>query len=75
MIGEDRSSGSSGGGIVAAGVLLAIASGKPDYSLSKDGLAANGYGVHSPGHYTLASGLLTEVVMTAAFLVVSAHSP
>jgi aquaporin Z len=57
-------------GVVAAGVLLAIANGKPGYSLSKDGLAANGYGSHSPGHYTLASGLLTEVIMTAAFLVV-----
>lgn len=57
-------------GIVAAGVLLVIAEGKPGYSLGKDGLAANGYGAHSPGHYTLASGLLTEIVMTAAFLIV-----
>jgi aquaporin Z len=56
--------------IAAAGVLLAIANGKPGYSISKDGLAQNGYGVHSPGHYNLASCLLTEVVLTAAFLIV-----
>ncbi len=57
-------------GVAAAAVLLAIAEGKPGYSLGKNGLAANGYGAHSPGHYSLASGLLTEIVMTAAFLVV-----
>ena len=58
------------GAVVAAGVLLAIANGRPGYSLRRDGLAANGYGSHSPGQYTLASGLLIEVVLTAAFLVV-----
>lgn len=57
-------------GVVAAGVLLTIANGRPGYSLNKDGLAANGYGAHSPGHYSMASGLLTEIVMTAAFLVI-----
>jgi aquaporin Z len=56
--------------IAAAGVLLAIAEGKPGYSLKRDGLAANGYGKHSPGGYSLGSGLLTEIVMTAAFLIV-----
>lgn len=35
--------------ILAAAVLFGIANGKPGYSLSKDGLAANGYGSHSPG--------------------------
>jgi aquaporin Z len=57
-------------GIAAAGVLLAIANGKPGYSLKTDGLAANGYGKHSPGGYSLGSGLLTEILMTAAFLIV-----
>ena len=56
--------------ILAAAVLLGIANGKPGYSLSKDGLAANGYGRHSPGGYSLASALITEIVMTAAFLVI-----
>jgi len=57
-------------GIAAAGVLLAIANGKPGYSVKHDGLAANGYGKHSPGGYNLGSGLLTEIIMTMAFLIV-----
>ena len=57
------------GGIVAALVLYVIASGKAGFDLS-GGLAANGYGDHSPGGYSLGSGLLTEVVMTFMFLMV-----
>jgi aquaporin Z len=57
------------GAIVAALVLYLIASGKPGFDLS-GGLAANGYGEHSPGGYSLGSGLLTEVVMTFMFLMV-----
>jgi aquaporin Z len=57
------------GGIVAAMTLYFIASGNADFSLS-DGLASNGYGEHSPGNYTMASGFLTEVVMTFMFLLV-----
>ncbi len=57
-------------GIAAAGVLLAIAEGKPGFSVKHDGLAANGYGKHSPGGYNLGSGLLTEIIMTMAFLIV-----
>src|SRR5437762_4633511 len=54
------------GAIVAAGVLYLIASGKAGFDLS-GGLAANGYGAHSPGGYSLTSGLVTEVVMTFMF--------
>jgi aquaporin Z len=57
------------GAIVAALVLYVIASGKAGFDLS-GGLAANGYGDHSPGRYSLLSGLLTEVVMTFMFLMV-----
>jgi aquaporin Z len=57
------------GAIVAALVLYVIASGKAGFDLS-GGLAANGYGEHSPGGYSLGSGLLTEVVMTFMFLMV-----
>ena len=57
------------GGIVAGGVLYLIASGKPDFSVA-GGFASNGYGEHSPGHYSLLAAALCEVVMTAAFLVV-----
>ena len=56
--------------VAAAACLLAIAEGKPGYSLDTNGLAANGYGAHSPGHYALGAALLTEVLMTAFFLLV-----
>ena len=57
------------GGIVGAGVLYLIASGKADFSLA-GGFASNGYGEHSPGKYSMIAGLLTEVVMTFMFLIV-----
>jgi aquaporin Z len=42
------------GAIVAAAIVLFIASGGPNgYNAGAGGLAANGYGVHSPGHYSL----------------------
>ena len=41
------------GAIAAGGVLLIIASGNADFSLSgANPLATNGYGTHSPGGYT-----------------------
>ena len=57
------------GAIAAAGVLYFIASGKAGFELSS-GLAANGYGDHSPGGYSLAAGLLIEIIMTFMFLVI-----
>ncbi|MCI0400819.1 MAG: aquaporin Z [Gammaproteobacteria bacterium] len=57
------------GAIVAAGVLYFIASGKVGFELSS-GLASNGYGEHSPGGYSLAAGLVTEIVMTFMFLMI-----
>lgn len=57
------------GGIVAGGVLYLIASGKAGFELSA-GFASNGYGEHSPGGYSLAAALLTEVVMTMMFLFI-----
>ncbi|MEJ5301247.1 MAG: aquaporin Z [Thermodesulforhabdaceae bacterium] len=57
------------GAIVAGGVLYLIASGKADFTLSA-GFASNGYGVHSPGGYSMLSALITEVVMTMMFLLV-----
>jgi aquaporin Z len=59
------------GAIFAAGVLLLIAQGGPGpYDPSVAGFAANGYGAHSPGHYTLTAAFLVEVVLTA-FLVLT----
>jgi aquaporin Z len=57
------------GGIVAAAILYVIASGAEGFSLSA-GFAANGYGAHSPGGYSLLSCLVCEVVMTLIFLFV-----
>lgn len=58
------------GGIAAAATLAVIASGKPGFDLVASGFAANGYGEHSPGQYTLMAALVCEVVMTALFLIV-----
>jgi aquaporin Z len=57
------------GAIAGAFVLLMIASGQPGYDVAS-GLGANGYGAHSPGGYSMASGFLAEVVMTLLFLVI-----
>jgi aquaporin Z len=57
------------GAIVAAAVLYAIASGKPGFDASA-GFAANGYGDHSPGQYSLVSSLICELVMTFMFVLV-----
>jgi aquaporin Z len=57
------------GAIVAGGVLYIIASGAPGFDVSK-GFASNGYGIHSPGGYSLTAALVTEVVMTMFFLLV-----
>src|SRR5687768_3054086 len=57
------------GAIVGAGVLLLIASGTADFDLS-DGLASNGYDDHSPGRYSLLSGLVAEIVLTFMFLMI-----
>ena len=57
------------GGIAAGAVLYVIASGQAGFDVGA-GFASNGYGEHSPGGYSLTAALVTEVVMTAAFLVV-----
>jgi aquaporin Z len=59
------------GAIVAAAAILVILKGQPGgYDPAVGGLAANGYGEHSPGGYSLAAGLLAEVLMTFIFLTV-----
>jgi aquaporin Z len=57
------------GGIAAGGVLYLIASGKQGFDVSA-GFAANGFGVHSPGGYSLQAAVISEVVMTMMFLIV-----
>lgn len=58
------------GAIVAAGVLLVIASGKADYSVAVNGLGQNGFGEGYLGEYSLMAALLFEVVMTFVFVTV-----
>lgn len=56
------------GAIVGAGVIYMVASGKTGFEAG--GFAANGYGVHSPGGYSMTSALITEIVLTFFFLFV-----
>ena len=56
------------GAILAAAVLYFIASGKAGFAAG--GFASNGYGEHSPGGYSLAACLATEIVLTFGFLMV-----
>lgn len=56
------------GAISGAGLLYLIASGQSGFELG--GFAANGYGEHSPGGYSMLSALITEVVMTFMFLII-----
>jgi len=57
------------GGIAGAGMVYLIATGNPAFSLAS-GLAANGYGIHSPGGYSLTAGFMTEVLLTFFFLLI-----
>ena len=56
------------GAIVAGGALYAVATGKADFHAGA--FASNGYGALSPGGYSMQSGLLIEVLLTAGFLIV-----
>jgi aquaporin Z len=64
------------GATIGAGILYLIATGKTDpktgeilFKLS-DGFASNGYDAHSPGHYSMLAALVSEITMTAFFVVV-----
>ncbi|MBB6576703.1 aquaporin Z [Comamonas odontotermitis] len=56
------------GAIAAAAVLYLIASGKAGATVTD--LATNGFGEHSPGKFSMVAALVTEVVLTAVFLLV-----
>jgi aquaporin Z len=58
------------GALAGAFVLSLIAGGKPGFDLVASGFAANGYGEHSPGGYSLAAGFVAEVTLTFFFLLV-----
>lgn len=56
------------GAIAGGGILYVIATGKAGADIG--GFATNGFGSHSPGGYSLGAAVVTEVVMTALFLIV-----
>jgi aquaporin Z len=55
------------GGIVAAGALYIIVTGNGS---SIGTFAANGFGEHSPGKYSLMAAAITEFIMTFMFLMI-----
>lgn len=58
------------GAIIASAVLMIIAKGMPGYDIAVNGLGQNGYDALSPGKFSMASGLITEIVLTFIFLIV-----
>jgi aquaporin Z len=59
------------GGFLASLLILYIAQGQPGgYIASEGGLAANGYGAHSPGQFGMGAALVAEVILTFIFLTV-----
>jgi aquaporin Z len=57
------------GAVAAGAVLWLIASGTASFDPSA-GFASNGYGSRSPGGYSLAAGLVTELIFTFMFVFV-----
>ena len=60
------------GGIAGAAILYVIASGNADFQLAA-GFASNGYGAHSPGHYSMLACAVSEVVMTFIVILGATH--
>ncbi|AGB10464.1 aquaporin Z [Vibrio parahaemolyticus] len=58
------------GGLLAGGILYVIATGQAGFDVVGSGFAANGYGEHSPGQYSMLAALVSEIVMTMMFLIV-----
>jgi aquaporin Z len=58
------------GAIIGAGILYAIFTGSPSYSLATTGLGANGYGNASLAHFSLAAVFVAEIVLTFIFVLV-----
>jgi len=59
------------GAAVAGGLVYTIASGREGFTISgSNPLATNGYGIHSPGGYSLLACFVTELVLTFMFLLI-----
>jgi aquaporin Z len=57
------------GAVAAGGALYLVASGRAGFDVSA-GFAANGFGDHSPGGYSLSAAIVVEIVMTMMFLLI-----
>jgi len=57
------------GGLAGGLVVYVVAKGNPGFT-AKGNMAANGFGQHSPGDYSLWAVLITEVILTGIFLLV-----
>lgn len=58
------------GAVAGSLVLYLIATGQAGFDVAGSGFAANGYGDHSPGGYSMVAGFITEVVLTFFFLMI-----
>ena len=58
------------GAVLAVLLIVLVASGSADYSISQNGLAQNGYGAGYLGEYSAFSALLFEIVATFVFVLV-----
>ena len=60
------------GAIAASGVVAVIANGAPGVDVfdQENGLAANGWADHSPGHYDFSAALIVEILLTAIFVLI-----
>jgi aquaporin Z len=58
------------GATLGAWVIYLIATGNPSFDFASSGFAANGFGEHSPGHFSMSAALICEVVMTFFFVFV-----
>lgn len=64
----------AGGRFAAGFLLLQVASGQPGFTLdpaAAGNFASNGFDALSPGGYSLLAAFITEVVLTAMFLVIN----
>lgn len=61
------------GGIIGAGILYLIASGKTGFDVHA-GFASNGFGDHSPGGFSMLACAVSEIVMTCMFVLIIALS-
>jgi len=59
------------GAVIGAGLVLLLAQGQPGgYDANLQGLAANGFGAHSPGGFGVGAALLAEATLSFIFLSV-----